>query len=56
LSPKHEDLRGERYETLSLFWGEIDAGLLKVPPKRQGGLMCLAAESADNCGVRQNVS
>ena len=33
LSPEHEDLRGQRHETLSLFWGQIDAGLFKVAPK-----------------------
>ena len=47
LSSEHEDLRGERDETVALFRGEVDARLFKVPPERQGGLMRLAAEGAD---------
>ena len=52
LSPEHEDLGGQRHEPFPLFWREVDARLFKVPPERQGGLVRLAAESADYRGVR----
>jgi hypothetical protein len=56
LSPEHEDFRGQRHEAFSLFRGEVDAGLFKVPPECQSSLMRLAAECADYRRVRQNFS